>query len=493
MGPHQLIVRQSSINNTIKLLIIGMLILAGVYQLYIYFIRKEEKYGLYFFLVCATLIMLSLTRGDMPFMDLFPNSDWKTLKRITYIGLFLIAPANGYFLRELFPSYFNKKLIDATGIIGLSLSAWSLFVSPRISYSIIPYHHIYIIGIGIYLLISLIIVAKNNVYGARFLLIGYLVAFMAATHDILSDHYIIQGYAFDMIHLGMIVYIMQMVIILGGKYIFALNSKEQLSSHLKKVNLELEEIVKRRTKDLTEQNKLIEEKNKELKKVIIEKDHLMAVVAHDLKAPLTSILGITDILKGELKGQSAEFNEMIQKVSLDGRKLIEDFTELKVYEQEDFSPELHALDLKSFFENKRIVYEETADKKEIRLVTSLELHKGTFLTDESILSRIIDNLLSNAIKFTPKKGEVHFSLIETYESLCIIIMDNGPGFSDRDKVKMFEKFQRLSARPTGGESSTGLGLSIVKTLVDVLGASIEWSSEKEKGAKFTIVIPASSN
>ncbi|MEM7298102.1 MAG: sensor histidine kinase, partial [Bacteroidota bacterium] len=423
-------------------------------------------------------------------MDVFPNLSWQSLKKVVYISLFLIGPMNGLFLRELFPKYFHARLIDAMVIIGIAVSLFTLVVSPHISYSIVPAHHVYNVLIGLYLLVSVGRAAYQGEFGSRFLLVGYLAAFVTALHDILSSQYVIEGYSFSMIHVGMIFYIFQLIAVIAGRYIFALNGKEELSAHLKKVNSELEEMVVRRTKDLSKQKELVEQKNKELHKALVEKDHLMAVVAHDLKAPLSSIMGISDLMMSELKGQSAEFNKMIQKVTLDGRKLIENLTELKVYEQDDFEANLSTIDLKSFFQSKVLHFIDLAEKKEIELESNISDSATSFTFDESILSRIIDNLLSNAIKFTPKKGNVILEATLDGKDLEIRIKDNGPGFKDRDKKKLFQKFQRLSARPTGGESSTGLGLSIVKTLVEKIGGTIELSEETNEGAEFIIIIPS---
>lgn len=478
----------SDFNRIIMLMIVGCIFVGGVFQVYIFLKRRKEKSALYFFFVCASMVMISVSRGDMPLMDVFPDLSWQSLKKVVYISLFLIAPMNGLFLRELFPKYFHARLIDAMVIIGIAVTLFTLAVSPRISYSIVPVHHIYNVIIGLYLLFSVARAAYNGEFGSRFLLVGYLAAFLTALHDILSSQYIIEGYSFSMIHIGMIFYIFQLIAVIAGRYIFALNGKEELSAHLKKVNSELEEMVRRRTKDLIEQKELVEQKNNELHKALVEKDHLMAVVAHDLKAPLSSIMGISDLMMSDLKGQTAEFNKMIQKVTLDGRKLIENLTDLKVYEQDDFEADLSKINLKTFFENKLLSFVDLAEKKDIELQSDISDRYDEFTFDESILSRIIDNLLSNAIKFTPKKGNVFLSVQLTGKDLEIRIKDNGPGFKPRDKEKLFQKFQRLSARPTGGESSTGLGLSIVKTLVEKFDGSIQLNDQIEEGAEFIIHI-----
>ncbi|WP_425392087.1 ATP-binding protein [Ekhidna sp.] len=477
------------LNRTIKLVILGCILIGGLFQLTIFVLNPKEKFCIYFAIVCMTLIMIIITRGDLTIMDLFPGTSWITLKKIFYLAVALTGPANALFLREIFPKFYPKKIIDIAAIVAIVISLFVLSIHPKITYSIIPYLHAYNIIIGIYLLICLIQAAIVKKYGARFLLFGYSAVFITLVYDMLSSQYVIPAYSFEMMYIGITIYIIQLMILLSARYLFALKGKEELSNHLKKVNKELEEIVDRRTKALRDKNHIIETKNDELQKAIKEKDHLMAVVAHDLKAPLSSIQGISEMMGTDLKGQSAEFNEMIKKVTIDGRAMIENLTELKVYEQGDYEVKMMSLDIKEFFDKKRIAYKSTAEKKDIAFKCALDSDQTLVRTDVNILGRIADNLLSNALKFTPKGGEVNFHISTDEKSLILKVQDNGPGFKELDKSKLFKKFQRLSARPTAGESSTGLGLSIVKTLVNLLGGTINLESEEGNGATFIVIIP----
>lgn len=477
------------LNRSLKLIILGCILIGALFQLSIYLRRRNERSSLYFFLISLSLSMLLLTRGDLPIMDILPETSWSALKKTLYLSIIIIGPANALFLREMFPRFFHKKIVNSMGALGLFLFVFIIIVSPRITYSIIPIYHGYNFFIGIYLFIGLVRAAIANKFGARFLLVGYLAAFLSVLHDILSSNYVIPGYSFDMMHVGVALYILQLMFMMTGRYLFALEGKEQLSAHLEKVNKELEEMVDRRTKALKDKNEIIELKNIELEKAMKEKDQLMAVVAHDLKAPFSSIQGISDLMRSDLEGQNAEFNEMIKKVTLDGRAMIENLTELKVFEQDDFEIELKPLNLPAFFEQKKIAFEQLAEKKNITLIATQDLDQKEVNSDSNILGRITDNLLSNAVKFTAKGGQVNFDLRLKEAILVLSIKDDGLGFSDKDKTKVFQKFQRLSARPTAGESSTGLGLSIVKTLVEKLGGVIDLESERGKGSKFTVTIP----
>ncbi len=490
MGDESQLRQDYDFNKAVKLLILGSIIISGIFQLYIFLRRRKEKFALYFFLICVSLALLTISRGDMPIMDFFPSTSWHTLKKIVYISIFLIVPTNALFLRELYPDYFPKKIVVGTAILSLLLILFTLIVSPRISYVVIPSYHIYNLIIGIYLFISLCRAAYNNNFGARFLLTGYIFGFVMAIHDILRSQYLIEGFNFDMIHVGTLIYIFQLIAVIAGRYITAVEGREQLSTHLRKVNDELEATITRRTKKLKEQNQIIESQNIKLQEAIEEKNDLMSVVAHDLKAPFDSINSLSDIMKPKLDESLLEFNQMIKKLTSNGKYLIEHLTQLGYYEQDDFNIHLERFSLEEFFNQKNVSFQKLASEKGVNLKSSLSLKNKDFTSDKSLIDRILDNILSNAIKFSPTNKDVHFELIEDNQ-LEIRINDQGPGFTPEDKKKAFGKFQKLSAKPTGGESSTGLGLSIVKMLVEKLNGNIEIISEHCNGAEIIVIIPKS--
>jgi signal transduction histidine kinase len=110
-------------------------------------------------------------------------------------------------------------------------------------------------------------------------------------------------------------------------------------------------------------------------------------------------------------------------------------------------------------------------------------------TDKEILYEILQNLFSNAIKFSPRGKSITLKSITENDRLKYEITDEGPGFTDSDKQKMFTKFSRLSAKPTGDEHSTGLGLSIVKRLCELIGGDVVLESLENKGSKFVVSLP----
>ena len=110
-------------------------------------------------------------------------------------------------------------------------------------------------------------------------------------------------------------------------------------------------------------------------------------------------------------------------------------------------------------------------------------------TDAEFLSRILENLLSNAIKFSHPNSTITVKSGQSDHGFFIAVKDSGPGFSEKDKSQLFQKFKRLSARPTASESSNGLGLALIKNLVERLGGNIKLISAPRQGSEFVVTIP----
>ncbi len=135
-------------------------------------------------------------------------------------------------------------------------------------------------------------------------------------------------------------------------------------------------------------------------------------------------------------------------------------------------------------------YLEPARAKDVRLLLEApEEEEGVVVADEQGVSRVLDNLLSNAIKFSPPRTTVRLSIHSNSQVVQCRIADQGPGFTATDKARMFERYRRLSARPTGEEGSTGLGLSIVRKLARAMGGEVSCHSIPGAGAAFTVGFP----
>ena len=107
-------------------------------------------------------------------------------------------------------------------------------------------------------------------------------------------------------------------------------------------------------------------------------------------------------------------------------------------------------------------------------------------SDEMVIKEILMNLISNALKYSHKDSEVNINVSDSEGRAEIRISDNGLGIKEEEKQKVFQKFAKISNKPTAGENSTGLGLSIVKKLTELCGGKIGFESEFGKGTTFIL-------
>jgi len=244
-------------------------------------------------------------------------------------------------------------------------------------------------------------------------------------------------------------------------------------------------------KEISEANDILRTRNLELNELNNEKDSLMSIVAHDLKAPLNRITGLTRLfeMEGGLSTQQKEYLDMIKAATKSGTDLITDLLDVNYLNESVRKPVIAPVDLKKLIEDRIGSYKVSADFKSIQIDFS-HVGPSEFYSVPDYISRITDNLISNAIKFSDKETRIVVNSSVENKWALISIRDSGPGFTDEDKLYLFQRFKKLSARPTGGESSNGLGLAIVKTLVDRLHGEIKLNSKPGEGAEFIVRIPS---
>ncbi len=252
-------------------------------------------------------------------------------------------------------------------------------------------------------------------------------------------------------------------------------------------------LIATQNEEILSKNKQLQLQNKKLKKINEEKTNLIGVVSHDLKSPFNRIFALLNLLKLTNKNISEENLEYLSKMHLvikDGLALIRNLLDIRAIEDEGIKIVLEQVDMVKLLNDILKAHKPLAEIKHIKLKLTKDIDTLVITSDKLYLSRIIENLLSNALKFSE-----HDSVIEVKIVMCgddyfqIEVLDQGPGILEEEMKLLFQKYQILSARPTGGESSTGLGLSIVKTLVDKIGGEVSCSSKMGEGAKFTVKIP----
>ncbi len=231
----------------------------------------------------------------------------------------------------------------------------------------------------------------------------------------------------------------------------------------------------------------------QLQQLAEDKDELLGILAHDLKNYLGGMNMSAQLLLNQIQPYQnrrlTQLSENILRSSEQSLTFVKEFLANTAAE--------HSLVVKPGTFNLTDVtaaviqqYSETARNKNLEIHTVFPAETVMASGDVSALGQVLENLLSNALKFSPPGRKVHVTVRPAVRYVECQVRDEGPGFTNEDKLQMFRRYKRLSARPTGGEPTTGLGLSIVRKLVQAMNGEVMCESEVGKGAAFTVRLPS---
>jgi signal transduction histidine kinase len=223
-----------------------------------------------------------------------------------------------------------------------------------------------------------------------------------------------------------------------------------------------------------------------------EKQQLIMLVSHDLKGPFNRIFALTQLLEMDATSnftndQKEYLNKMYQIIG-DGLNMVRNIVDVRKIEEKGLDPYPEKINLPSVILPIIKQYNVLADKKKIKINYQTP-EKIEMTSDKNYISRVMENLLSNALKFSQPGKEVSVTVKSDGNNVEIAVADQGPGLSADDLANLYQKFKKLTPRPTGGESSQGLGLSIVKILANCMGGDVVCKSELEVGSTFIVTLP----
>ncbi len=221
----------------------------------------------------------------------------------------------------------------------------------------------------------------------------------------------------------------------------------------------------------------------------------MGIAAHDLKNPLSSIQSLANLIRTSFedfpKQKVLEFARMIEISAHKMFALIKNLLDVNAIESGRMNLLVDTYNILSLLQMVVNDYLEPANAKNITL--QFQLTEGAAykaLVDESATLQVLDNLISNAVKYSLRGKNIFVRILNTSNAVRCEIQDEGPGLSEGDIQKLFGKFVRLGPRPTGDEHSTGLGLFIVKKLLDAMKGKVWCESQLGKGTTFIVEFPS---
>jgi signal transduction histidine kinase/DNA-binding response OmpR family regulator len=290
-----------------------------------------------------------------------------------------------------------------------------------------------------------------------------------------------------------------------------------MAEKLKNMYKILESKVEERTKDLEEANTKLENLNKQLLEANNAKSAFLASMSHELRTPLNAIIGFSELLRDGFLGDiTEEQKETTNDIYNSGKHLltlINDILDLSKIEAGKIELNIETVDMPELLINSLTIIKERAMKHNITINSNINKKIGKVKADSVRIKQIIYNLLSNAVKFTPDGGNITLladivqisdvlqsknkygftdsldSISKYKEFIAISVKDTGVGISKDNINKLFKPFEQLHNKKLNKVEGTGLGLSLVKKLVELHNGTITVDSEEHKGSVFTVFIP----
>ena len=256
-------------------------------------------------------------------------------------------------------------------------------------------------------------------------------------------------------------------------------------------------LVEEQSRDIEIINTQLHDVNAELTEANDFKVRMLGIASHDLKSPLTNILLQAEFLRRK-PHETSSVVERADDIYVSGeqmRQIIDELLDTTALYLGKIQLRYAPCDLAQLVHTSIEAYKEVFEEKNQTVIAKTP-QSLIIQGDEARLRQIADNLLSNAMKYSPESGQITVIVREHLKKhsntprvveLCVI--DSGQGFTDEDKTRLFGMFQRLSAQPTGGESSSGVGLASVKHLVELHGGTITLESSPGQGSTFIVRLP----
>jgi signal transduction histidine kinase len=231
-------------------------------------------------------------------------------------------------------------------------------------------------------------------------------------------------------------------------------------------------------------------KNQRLETLYHAQNEFMKMVVHDLKTPLGGMMGVARLIEDEKNADLIlDYTRKIDAVGQEMMGSLQTLLDFKAVESAAV-PVMERVSLGDVLNRAAPEWTFLARNKIMQVRVEGSDQPLSVLANQSWLHTILNNLVSNAIKYSPERTEIRVKLEARDACVRIWVIDQGPGILPDERSLLFKQFSRLSSRPTAGESSSGLGLYIVKTMVEKLGGSVGVSSEPGRGSQFWIEFSA---
>lgn len=498
LGSIETITRSKELYIGFDTLLIGSLLIMGLYHMGVFAVRTKEHSMLYFGLFCLLVSLRVALLGEMVLTKAFPDFNWMLLLKLEYLTATLGVPLFVLFFSKLYPCESSRKVNRG---LCASMLIYSLFVviSPATVFTSTLIVVQLIIAASIVYIMSIITLAlMRQREGSGIVLAACSIFALTIVNDMLYAHELVRT-TDQMSGYGLLIFVFSQSMLLSTKLSRAYMNEERLSAALTELNNGLHDKIKSRTSDLEQANETLKRKNDELSRLENSRSHLLSNVSHDLGTPLTTIQCYLEaIMDGmvDTEEQKTRYLQIIHSKVIGMDRLIEDLFHLSQLEARQVVFKMQLMRTYRLMELLYTRYE--LDVRNAGLLYALNMkgdavQRGMFSTVEVDLERlhqVFGNLIHNSIKFTPEGGSIDVELVDNSQGMLCRISDSGNGIQPEDLPYVFDRFYTNNKSRNAEAGGKGLGLSIAKEIVEVHGGRI-WveRSDPQKGTVICFSIP----
>jgi len=491
-GEREVLLRKRYISLTLEMMLLGSFMIMALYHFALYAFRKNNRFTLYFGLLCFVIGLRVILTGEFFLIYLFPGINWNIHVKTEIITVYAGFAFFILFLKNLYYEEFPPSVCRFYIIVSLIFSLITISVPVKISALILPLYHLLLITGFIISIVYLKKAVKNGKEGAVYILWGSLIIILVVMNDILDSNKLINTvYLFPY---GLLFFIFFQSVILARIFSDSFSRVEDLSLKLGVLYNRIDEDNKNLEIKIDERTAELADANKKLREIDRAKTDFFANISHELRTPLTILLApVEDALKGE--NISRVTLEMMQRNGRNLQSLINDFLEISRITSGNLILNVSKIDINELVKTYCMEMKPLSAMKGVTLTCKMNPYPLYIYADRNRLAGIISNFFSNSFKFTEPGGIIEISG-EAADGFAVVnFSDTGCGISHENMGRIFDRFYQGDSGSTGRYEGIGIGLSIVKQLVELHGGSVEVESRHigqypdNHGTVFKIKIP----
>ncbi|EPG75055.1 GHKL domain protein [Leptospira fainei serovar Hurstbridge str. BUT 6] len=457
-------------------LVFGSTFLMGLYHLILYLMRRIDRSALWFGLFCIDVSVRTFFTGSVFIYERLPDEYWIYIHKVDILSFIIAIPLFSYFLASIFPKEFHSYALRGTFLISL-IFAGIVVILPSAKYMWwIQIFQGIVVLLTPYLVYIMIMTLVRKREGSLLFLLGSFILFLTTFNDIFTQAlWIKSGY---LANWGLLAFLFSQTTMLSIRFSNAFVRLEELQK-----SLELK--VAERTKELRDAKRIAEEAN-------ALKDTFISLVTHDLRSPLANIIGVLQLIRSEYDAMDdrsiLDWLERIEKISTQSLEMISTLLDLNRLRSGSFPLDNVPIDLNPEIDQVLSKFWSQAKFKNITIENRIP-ENAEIIMDKTLLAAIFTNLVSNAIKFCREGGRIEIEFSRKSDSVEFIVRDTGVGIPQDMIPHLFSTDVKSTRYGTKNEVGTGLGLSLVHSIIQAYQGRISVQSNLEIGTTFTFSIP----